>query len=354
MINPAHHLCSQEIMKKQRPLAEAIVELQYRRQPQVWKPYGDPGWEKSVRDAGYHLTYLAEAINASDPALWSEYLAWVKVLFANLNFPETVLPTTLDCTRQALLEQLSAESSALAVEMLDTGVRSLEHALPIHPSYLEGDDPLTIMARQYLTFLLQGSRSAASRLILDAVANGASIKDIYLHVFQPSQYELGRLWQTNQINVAQEHYCTAATQMIMSQLYPYIFQTKRKKRCVVVTCVGGELHEIGARMVADFFEMDGWDSHFIGANTPLESLLNYLVECRADILALSATMVFHVSKVAEIIAAVYNHSSLSNLRVIVGGYPFNTSPGLWQQVGADGYASNAQTALLEAERMLQR
>ena len=93
------------------------------------------------------------------------------------------------------------------------------------------DDPLRL--------LLRGNRQAASQLILTAVARGVTVKDIYLHVFQRTQYEIGRLWQINRISVAQEHFCTAATQLIMSQLYPHIFRTERVGRRLVATCVGG-------------------------------------------------------------------------------------------------------------------
>lgn len=80
------------VRSQHQRLAERIVELQYARQPEIWKPLGHPGREKSVRDAGYHLIYLAEALEADDPTLFSEYLAWVKILFASLKFPAQVLP----------------------------------------------------------------------------------------------------------------------------------------------------------------------------------------------------------------------------------------------------------------------
>ena len=219
------------------------------------------------------------------------------------------------------------------------------------PSFLEGDAALDMLARRYLQELLQGNRQNASRLILDAVENGENIKNIYTQIFQRSQYEIGRLWQTNQISVAQEHFCTAATQMIMSQLYPYIFTGERKDRRMVVSCVGGELHEIGARMVADFFEMNGWDTYFLGANTPPESILRTVEERRADVLALSATMTFHIGKVTSIIRDL-RASDVHQTRVLVGGYPFNLSLELWRNVGADGYAPDAKTAIAEAERVM--
>jgi methylmalonyl-CoA mutase cobalamin-binding domain/chain len=118
---------------------------------------------------------------------------------------------------------------------------------------------------------------------------------------------------------------------------------------MVVTCVGGELHEIGARMVADFFEMDGWDTYFLGANTPLEGVLRAIAERDAEVLAISATMTFHIDKVSSLIAEVRRAGLDARTKILVGGYPFNISPNLWQSVGADAYALDAQQALSAAE-----
>lgn len=340
------------LRNQEHSLSEAIVDLQYARQPGIWKPYGHPGREKSVRDAGYHLSYLAEALDADAPALFCEYLAWVKVLFAGLKFPDHVLPTTLECTRQVLAEKLPGEIRARALGILDLGIRCLDDAPLTIPGFIEGNAPLDNLAREFLDALLRGDRQTASRLVLDSVKEGLSIKSIYTQVFQRSQQEIGRLWQTNQISVAQEHFCTAATQMVMSQLYPYIFTGERRDRRMVMACVGGELHEIGARMVADFFEMDGWDTYFLGANMPPESIIRTVAERQANVLALSATMTFHIGKVTDIIASLRASGASPRTRVLVGGYPFNLSPELWTHVGADGYAPDADAAILEAERML--
>jgi len=83
---------------------------------------------------------------------------------------------------------------------------------------------------------------------------GVPVKRIYLDVFQATQYEVGRLWQLNEVGVGEEHYCTAATQLIISQLYPQIFASEKGPNTLVATCVAGDLHELGARMVTDFFE----------------------------------------------------------------------------------------------------
>jgi methanogenic corrinoid protein MtbC1 len=208
------------------------------------------------------------------------------------------------------------------------------------------------LARQYLDALLRGDRRTACELVLNAVGQGTSAKDVYLQLFQPTQHEIGRLWQMNRITVAQEHYCTAATQLIMSQLYPHVFATERIGRRLVATCVGDELHELGVRMVADLFELEGWDTYYLGANAPADTILQAVEAQRVDVLAISATMTFHVREVAALIDRVRRHEASRDVTILVGGYPFNVAPGLWQEVGADGYARDAEQAVMLAQRLV--
>lgn len=212
-------------------------------------------------------------------------------------------------------------------------------------TFLYPGHPQAALARRYLDLLLRARRRQASELILRTVDSGMSIRDAYNHVFQPVQYELGRLWQLNQITVAQEHFCTAATQLIMSQLYPRLFamSDNREGYRLITACADNELHEIGARFLTDFFEMAGWDTYYIGANTPTRSLIQTVKEQEADLVALSATMVTHVSSVADTIDAL--RAEVPDVPVMVGGSPFLQAPQLARKVGADATASNAEQAV---------
>lgn len=266
--------------------------------------------------------------------------------------PAADLSRNLEVMRDSLRESLPPEFADLAAEYIDAGAGQLPRA-PAPLSMLPDDgEPLARLARSYLGALLLGERHEASRLILDAVAEGTSVRDIYLHVFQRSQHEIGRLWQMNQLSVAQEHYCTAATQLIMSQLYPQIFASERNGRRLVATCVAGDLHEIGVRMVSDFFEMEGWDTFYLGANAPNASVVRTVVERRADVLAVSTTITSHVRTLKSLIAAVRAEEACRGVKVLVGGYPFNLVPHLWQEVGADACAPDALEAVKLANHLL--
>jgi MerR family transcriptional regulator, light-induced transcriptional regulator len=343
---------SRAILAHSQEIAEKVTARQCALEPDLWEPYGRAGREKGIQDVNYHLLYLAEALAAQSPALFADYLGWAKVLFTALKLPPGALATNITLLRAELTLALPAVMQALVQEYLDEGLRHLSQAASEPPSFLEEDQPLAALAGEYLAALVGGERQAASKLILGAVNQGVKVKDIYLQVFQPCQREIGRLWQLNRLSVGQEHYCTAATQWIMVQLYPYIFATPKTGRRFIGACVAGELHEMGLRMVADFFEMEGWDTYYVGANTPVEGILQIMRERGCDILGVSATMTFHIGRTAELIERVRRATAGREVKIMVGGYPFNLAPQLFQQVGADCHARDAREALELARRLL--
>ena len=222
----------------------------------------------------------------------------------------------------------------------------------VERGFFVSDTELDRLGRDYLDALLDGDRPRAARLVLDAVEAGMPVHDVYMGVFQPAQYEVGRLWQKNRISVAQEHYCTAATQFVMSQLYPYIFGGERTGRTLVACCVGGELHELGMRMVSDFFEMDGWDTYYLGANMPAPDVAGAVAERGADLLGVSVTMTFNVHLVRLVVDAVRAEPGAKDARILVGGYPFLLDADLWRDVGADGFAADAVEAVVLGKRLV--
>lgn len=333
-------------------IASLITERQFAADPSLLARFGDRGRLKCTEDARRHLEYLSSAAATNSDSLFADYVGWAKILLARLGLSDDDLAKNLHLLREAVRETLDVPHGEAAARIIDTALRDLPEMPSASQSLLSDSQPHSELARQYLDLLLSGDRRAAAELIHAAVRDGVSVRDIYLYVFQRAQHEIGRLWQMNEITVAEEHYCTAATQLIMSQLYPMIFATPRIGRRLVAACVGGDLHEIGVRMVADFFEMAGWDTYYLGANVPLEGIIDSVTERRANVLAISATMSYHVSAVADVIRAVRQNSGHRAIRILVGGYPFRVDPELWRSVGADGFAVDASEAVTLANRLL--
>jgi MerR family transcriptional regulator, light-induced transcriptional regulator len=150
---------------------------------------------------------------------------------------------------------------------------------------------------------------------------------------------------SNQISVAQEHFCTAATQQVMTQLYGRIFGGEKRGKRAVAMCVGGELHEVGLRIITDLLELAGWQTWYLGASVPPATAVQFCADHHADVLLVSATLPPHLPGVAEVVSVFRARPELAGARVIVGGRAFRNAPGLWRTIGADGTAAGVDECL---------
>ncbi|NSW53169.1 MAG: cobalamin B12-binding domain-containing protein [Anaerolineae bacterium] len=324
-----------------RELAQVIYTAQSERDAEVQR-YSADQTEKCLRDIEYTLDFLNQAWQVNSPQLFLDYIQWLEIVLRQRGLATESLHLHLE-TMADVLRPIPEAVQALPylAAVLDQW-DALIHSQPA--SKMTAANPLHHEANLYLGHVLGMRRGEALKLVQDLVARNIPVREIYLHLFQPVQQELGRLWQINQISVAQEHYATAVTQLAMSQLYPYIFASERSGFGLVAACVGNELHEIGIRMVADFFEMAGWDTYYLGANTPAESIIRTVNEQNADVVALSVTLSSHISRTKELVTAIKGQVD-DRVKILVGGYPFNVDPQAWTQVGADGSALNAESAI---------
>lgn len=204
----------------------------------------------------------------------------------------------------------------------------------------------------YVAALQAGDRRRALRVAQAALDDGIDIRDLYLDVFQPAMHEVGRLWESNQFTVAQEHLATAITQSVMAQIYARIFTSPTRGRKVIATCIGGELHELGIRMVADFFEIEGYDVYYLGANMPVPDVVRMINDRRADFLAISVTLGSHLPQARNLIQAVRASPQGQHIKILVGGQPFNRTPDAYQAIGADFTAKDAREAVERAAEVL--
>jgi methanogenic corrinoid protein MtbC1 len=344
----------QLLTEKSSELANHITHLHFEQISGKKIRYGTDGKYRNYENAVTHLNFLGEAMTMNLPDMYANYILWSAAMLKSRNIPETELLENLDFVQQAIHEILGSEFSTVTKEYITAAKEKLKENPEESLTYINDDNPLKKEVTTYLEYLLQGKRREATLLITELIQQEVSIKDIYQFIFQVSQYEVGLLWQRNKITVAHEHYCTAATQQIMSGLYHHIFSTKRRGKTLVACSVAGELHELGIRMVTDYFEMDGWDTYYLGSNIPDHQVQESLKEYKADIFALSVTLPTHVSKAVNLIKKLRDNRDLIQLKIMVGGYPFITNPNLWQKVEADAFAKNADQAITRANELVNQ
>lgn len=331
-------------------LVEASLVALERLSPGIADRYGPRGWELTRRDFGINFDYLAESLRLGTPQLYQAYIEWLEGLFDGLGLPAETLDLTLRSMAAALdlVATPDIVDRAKAVLRVDAELSHSSGFSGTHSVGFEGT-----LAAPFLARLLEGDRRSADAYVQDLVGRGMAIERVYLEVFQPSQEELGRLWLAGRIGVDKEHFCTAATQTIMSSFYPRLFSGPRSGRKLVAAGAGNELHEMGIRMVTDLFELHGWDTYYLGTNAPPESITASVRRNRATLLLLSTTMIMNLSALERTIELVRAENFGYHLTVIVGGSPFNRAPELWRTVGADGYAPDAGSAVAKAEELVE-
>ncbi len=328
-------------------LRDATLESVFQVAPDAWGRFDGDGKASCRKLIDEHLDYLVQALRHDSPPLFAAYVKWLGEMFTGIDFSRDQLFRTLNAFRSQLGTVLPPESARVAEDFAKAGEAAtsgpvLGHAVPLGQK-----------AELYLEALLAGDRATATALVMGLVDGGMPIKSVYLDVFQASQVELGRLWLSGAVSVAQEHFCTAATQAIISLLYPSIFSGPRNGKSLVAASVGGEFHELGVRMVADFFELAGWSTCYLGADCPPASIVAALLEWKACLLCLSATMVSNLPGIDAAIRLVRCAFPASEVRIMVGGGPFNVAPGLWERIGADGWACDASAAVEKATSLLK-
>jgi methanogenic corrinoid protein MtbC1 len=333
-------------------IARMTADQQFAHNPELEKKYGKSGKERCLQDNQFHLQYLIESVRFNNPDLFNKYLQWASGMLESRKIPISDLKRNLFFISSACRTLLNDNAYNITGRFLESGLAALENVPSEPQTYLLPEHPLHDEAKHYLKLLLKADRQGARVLLNSLLANGQSITDIYEYIFQLTQYEIGLLWQTNKISVTHEHYCTAVTQTLMAGLYNVVLTGHGNSKKMVGCAVSGELHEVGIRMLTDFFEVDGWDTYYLGANMPDNNLITALCDQEANLLCISATSPFHLGKVESLITKVRNVPQLNQMKILVGGYSFNTTLELWKQVGADGHALNARQAIKLANTLI--
>lgn len=345
-------------------IARSVTERFLHRHPDWLERYGDLAWQRGVEDAIFHVEFLAGAILADDVSAYRDYALWTAGVLEARGIRAELLAENLEQVRDAVSAGLEETDRALVHRIADAGIAAAGPELRRHAEAEAGvrggteaeaahggDDAFAVEQSLYLQAVRVGKRGPALTVAMEALRSGARVPEIYGKILQPVQYEIGRLWERNEITVAQEHMATAVTQYVVSQLYSHLEIPDVRRGNAIVTGVRGELHQLGANMVADVLEADGLNVRFLGTQLPHHGILQAIDEHQPRLIGISATILFSLPAVAELIEETRREFG-SDVRVLVGGAAFRGGAHIWRDMGADGFGADLDAAVLEARRLL--
>jgi MerR family transcriptional regulator, light-induced transcriptional regulator len=177
-----------------------------------------------------------------------------------------------------------------------------------------------IDCNEFLESLLSGNHSTSYSLVQSYLSSGKSIQYIFENILKTSLYRIGELWEYNKISVATEHMASAIVESLLNQLYNHIATGEKINKTVITTCVENEYHQIGIKMISDVFEIYGWNTFFLGSNTPTLEINSFINEIKPDIFAISLSLYFNLPYLEELIQNVQKEHP--DLTLLVGGHAF--------------------------------
>lgn len=296
----------------------------------------------------HHAHFMVTVFSIGNYELLARTIPWVYRAYGNHHFRSAYFKLELNGWLEAIdrhCRGMMTEVVAIYRWMLDRheafvaiAQADVELQLPISEKWLP-------LKNGFLAALLDGDHYECLRISSEVVASGKDIQDFYLQIIQPAMYEIGMLWERGSISVAQEHLASAIVGRVMATVSMVEGGRREPKGRAVITAAPNEFHEIGAWMVSDLLEQQGWQVKYLGANTPAADLLDLLRTFKPEALLLSVTIPFNIIKAKEVIGAIRAEQELRVLRIAVGGQAFSAAENLWRDTGADGYAVNAIDAV---------
>lgn len=197
----------------------------------------------------------------------------------------------------------------------------------------------------YLQPLLAGRRADCFAIIEQALAEGWAARRLLNEVVWPALSQVERLFIDDRINIALEHMASLINRTVADRLQSALEQQPRNGKRIIVACADGFREEIGAQIVADLFQSEGWEVFFVGGGVPDDELLQLVGQVRPETLLLFGTEPQQVPGVRRLVELIREVDVCPTMNIVVSGGIFNRADGLWQEVGVDAFAATAESVM---------
>lgn len=195
--------------------------------------------------------------------------------------------------------------------------------------------------KQLLQFIQDSNRDGANQLIENLLTEGATPKDVLIHVLDPAMIKIGQLWGQNAASLSETFVAAKIAEDILVLCTPKVQQHTEPKGVAVIGNIEDDFHSLGRRIVASFLSAAGWEVHDLGNDVLAEEFIDKALEVNAHIIGASAMMQTTALNVRKVRDLLDERGLSGQIKLAVGGAVFNWRPQLAEEVGADGTAANA-------------
>jgi methanogenic corrinoid protein MtbC1 len=209
------------------------------------------------------------------------------------------------------------------------------------------EGPLRVAQSAFLKAILAGQREAALGAAQGAIQSGAGLVDIYCDVIADALYTVGTLWEREEICIGEEHLATTIAKYVIDVIYPRQALTPSFRGNMVITGALGEEHQLGANLVADSMEANGWVVRFLGTDLPHATVVSILETNPIDVLCISTTVPTNLPATGELIRCVRTRLGSRSPRIVLGGAALRQVPRFARDIESVRVIHDLRLALAE-------
>ena len=199
--------------------------------------------------------------------------------------------------------------------------------------------------------IVAGKLEPAVEITRQAIAEGVAPQMIINNYMIKAMGEVGQRFQDGTAFVPQLLMAGRAMKGALELLKPLLAGSASTTiGKIVIGTVKGDLHDIGKNLVASMLEGCGFEVINIGIDVTCDKFVEAVKENHADILCMSALLTTTMTYMKEVIQALEEAGIRNQVKVMIGGAP--VSQGFADEIGADGYSDNANTAVAVAKELI--
>ncbi len=341
----------QSFQALQTDAMDAVTARFYSTYGSAYEQYGPRGRATCREDLAFHLEFLRPVLEFGMLSPMLDYLCWLGRVLEARAVPVGHVALSLEWLAAFFDEHMDAQEAVVVTSALRAARAGFLNSADAPPAPLKAPVPWP-EATPFEASLLAGNQIEALAIMDRCKDNGQGLVDVELHVIQPALYWIGGKWEANQVTVAREHMATAIAQSVMTMgLLQSPLPAPNGKR-VLLACVEGNNHAVGLRMVADAFQLAGWDVQYLGSNVPTSALVLQAAEWKPDLVGLSVSFAQQLRVVRNIFEKLKERMGGAGPAVIIGGLAINRFERLADLVGADAYGADAEAAVACAKQLV--
>jgi len=197
-----------------------------------------------------------------------------------------------------------------------------------------------------------GDDQLVVKLVKDALQHGTPATAILDSGLVPGIQRLGELFQDGEVFLPEVLISCRAMDRGVDEIKPLLSAADvHKKGRIIIGTVEGDLHDIGKNIVRLMLECGGFEVIDLGVDVPVSSFVDAVKTHSPDILAMSALLTITMTNMPEVLAALEKAGLRDRVRVMIGGAPITREYA--DQIGAEGFAPDCASAVVEAERLVK-